>query len=147
MSVRLHGMINMTLMLVAMVIAIVAAFLASWVWGVVYVVVCAAAYGITIFVFCAKCPCQDCCVHVLPAVLAKALTNRQPGPYTGADLVAVSVGLLLLIVLPLVWLWHYPVLLVAYVVLFAVALVQIRAAICRVCAHNFCPLRAARDSG
>ncbi len=147
MSARLHGIISMTLMLAASVIAAVTAFLVSWVWGVLYLVVCAAAYGVTIFIFCAKCPCQDCCAHVLPGLLAKALTNRQPGPYTGAALTAVSIGLLLMVALPLFWLWRYPVLLAVYLVLFAIALVQIRTAICQVCANDFCPLRAARDSG
>ena len=68
------------------------------------------------------------------------LMAREPGPYRPAELLATGLALLLLVGFPLLWLWRYPGSLVAFCLLNAVALLQIRLVSCRTCDHAHCPL-------
>jgi hypothetical protein len=136
---RFHGITSIGLLLVAIAIAVVVMFRTSLVLGVVYLVVCAVAPGAVLYAYCARCPCQTNCGHVFPGKLAAALTNRQPGPYTKVELAATGLALLLLLGLPQVWLWRYTGLFAAFWVLNAIALVQVRAAVCRDCDNAYCP--------
>jgi hypothetical protein len=137
---RFYGIISIGLVLVATVIAIVAMFRTSLALGVVYLVVCAVAPGVILYAYCAKCPCRMSCGHVFPGRLATIFGNRQPGPYTTVELIALVLALLLLLGLPQVWLWHYTGLFVAFWVLNAIALVLIPAFVCRACDNAYCPV-------
>ncbi len=110
--------------------------------GVVYLVICVAAPAVIIYAFCAKCPCQTHCSHVFPGKLAAALTNRPAGPYTKTELAAVGLALLLLMGLPQLWLWQYRGLFVAFWLLNAVAMIQIRSVVCRACDNVYCPAKS-----
>jgi hypothetical protein len=136
---QFHGIASIGLVLVATVIAIVAMFRTSLALGVGYLVVCAVAPGVILYAYCAKCPCRTNCGHVFPGKLATTFTNRQPGPYTTVELVATGLALLLLLGLPQVWLWRYTWSFIAFWALNAIALVQIRAFVCRVCDNAYCP--------
>jgi hypothetical protein len=140
MSKRYHGVTSLALMALATVIAAVVMFQTSWVLGVVYLVVCVAASGTVVYAYCAKCPCKARCAHVLPGKAALAF-ERQPGPYTRTELLALLVAFLLLMGLPQLWLWRYSGLFVAYWSWSAIALVEVRANVCRSCDNVHCPLR------
>ena len=128
--------------MVAAVLAGVAAFLTSWGFGLAYLAICVMAPAGIVVAYCAKCACQSHCAHLFPGRLAMRLPERRPGPYTPAELGTVGLALLLLLGLPQVWLWRYPLLFVVFWVLNAVALIQIRIVVCRTCENLFCPLRA-----
>jgi hypothetical protein len=140
MRTQCHGVTSLGLVLVATVVAAVVMFRTSWVLGVVYLAVCAAAPGAILYAYCAKCPCQTHCGHVFLGRVAMAF-SRQPGPYTIAELAALALALLSLIGLPQLWLWRYTGLFIAYWLLTAVALVQIKTFVCRACENVFCPLK------
>lgn len=142
MATRFHGVTSLGLVLVAIVLAAVAAFLTSWVLGLAYLAVCAVAPAGILVAYCAKCPCQSHCGHLFPGKLAMRFLDRQPGPYTPAELGTVGLALLLLLGLPQVWLWRYPLLFAVYWVLNAVALIEIRAVVCRSCENVYCPARS-----
>jgi hypothetical protein len=140
MSKQFHGVTSLGFVAIATVIAAAAMFRTSWVLGVVYLVVCVAASRAIIHTYCAKCPCKARCAHVLPGKAALAI-DRQPGPYTMAELTILTVALLALMGLPQLWLWRHFGLFVVYWALNAVALVQIRLVVCRTCENVYCPLR------
>lgn len=140
MSKQFHGVTSLGWVAVATVIAAVTMFRTSWALGVVYLGVCVAAPGAIIYIYCAKCPCKAHCAHVLPGKAALGI-DRQPGPYTMAELTILTVALLALMGLPQFWLWRHFGLFVVYWALNAVALVQIRFVVCRTCENVYCPLR------
>lgn len=137
---KFHGITSISWVAVAIVIAAVTAFLASRVLAIVYLVVCVVALTSVLFAYCAKCPCRTHCSHVFPGKLA-ALLARQPGPYTSIEVAALVVAFILLLGLPQAWLWRTPLWLVVFWLLNAVAVVQIRRAVCPGCDNVYCPLR------
>jgi hypothetical protein len=141
MSARFHGIVSIGLVGTSVLVAVVTVFQASALLGVVYLIGCAVAPLGIVYAFCAKCPCRRHCAHVVFGKLAVALTNRQAGPYTVAELAIVVLALLWLLGLPQVWLWRTPVWLIVFWVLNAVAVLQIRLAVCPACENARCPLR------
>jgi hypothetical protein len=141
-SARVHGIVSITLVLVSTFVATVAAFLTSWVLGLTYLVVCGLGLGGILFAYCAKCPCREQCGHVIPGKVVGALGQRTPGPYTPLELVVVGLALLGLVAVPQAWLWHYPAMFMVFWAMTIIAVVQIRAFVCRACDNVYCPARA-----
>lgn len=139
MSVRLHGLTSIGLTAGAILLAAVAAFQTWWVLGFVYLAASGLALAGILYAYCAKCPCQTNCGHVLPGWVAGAFMKRQQGPYTTVELAVVVVALLLLLGMPQVWLWRYPGLFIAFWVLSAIAVILIRGFVCRACDNVYCP--------
>jgi hypothetical protein len=142
MGARFHGIASIALVLLAVGIAAVMAFQASLVLAIVYLAGCLVAPLGIVYATCAKCPCRSNCAHVIFGKLAEALADREPGPYTRAEVAVVAVALLWLLGLPQAWLWRTPGAFVVFWVLNAIAFVQIRAAVCPGCDNVYCPLRA-----
>jgi hypothetical protein len=141
MSTRFHGVTSIGLVGIAIVIAAVVMFQASWMLGALYLVGCLIAPLGIVYAFCAKCPCRGHCAHVVFGKLAIALTNRQPGPYSRGEVAVVAVALVWLLGLPQAWLWRYPTWLIVFWVLNAIAVLQIRLAVCRSCENVHCPMK------
>jgi hypothetical protein len=141
-GIRFHGLLSLGWVLIAVVMAAVVMFQVSWLLGAVYLIGCAVGLLGIVYAYCAKCPCRTHCAHVILGKLALALMDRQPGPYSGAEVAVVILALLWLLGLPQVWLWQTPVLFVAFWVLNTIAVIQIRLAVCRGCDNGYCPLRA-----
>ena len=135
-----HGITSLGLTSIATLIALVVMFLTSWQLGVIYLAVMIIAPQAILRTYCARCPCKAHCGHVFPGRAAMAF-EKEPGPYTPAEMAILGLALLLLFGLPQFWLWSYPLLLAAFWVLTAIALVQIRAYVCKTCDHVYCPLR------
>ncbi len=140
MTKRFHGVTSIGFAAIGVAIAAVAMFRTSWVLGVVYLAICALAAGGIVYAYCAKCPCKAHCIHAWPGKAALAF-DRQPGPYTPVELVVLVLALLALIGLPQFWLWRYTGSFIVYWLLNAVALVQVRIAVCPSCENVYCPLR------
>lgn len=141
MSNKFHGITSITLVGIAMVIAGFVLFRVSLVLGLVFVVIAAVAPQVVLYAYCAKCPCKVRCAHVLPGRAAMRY-KRQPGPYTTAELTAMMLAMLILIGFPQYWLWQHTALFIAFWVLTGIALIQIRAVVCRTCTNVFCPLHS-----
>jgi hypothetical protein len=141
MSARFHGVISIGLVAMTIVVAAVTVFQVSPLLGIVYLAGCALAPLGIVYAFCAKCPCRTHCAHVIFGKLAVAFTDRQPGPYTPAESAVVGLALLWLLGLPQVWLWRTPLWFVVFWLLNAVAVLQIRLAVCPACDNVHCPLR------
>ncbi|MBN1889640.1 MAG: hypothetical protein JW850_16710 [Thermoflexales bacterium] len=143
MTRQFHGVTSISLVGVATLIATVIVFRASWVLGVVYLLASGAAVFTILYAYCAKCPCQAHCAHVLPGKAAIRF-GRNPGPYSRVEIGAMLAALVVILGFPQAWLWQYPLWFGVYWVLSLIAFVQIRIVVCRACANVYCPLRAAQ---
>lgn len=136
---RFHGVLSLSLIGLATVLALPTLFAHSITLGLGYIAISGVAVGVVITAYCAKCPCKGHCGHVLPGKLAQRVP-RKPGLYTRAEYAALGIALAALIGVPQPWLWAEPGLFAAYWVLTGIALVEIRATVCRACGNAFCPL-------
>ena len=137
-----HGITSLGLIFAAIVLAAVAMFRVSWVLGVVYLLICGIASIAMLYAYCAKCPCRDQCGHVFPGKMARIFKNRSPGPYTITELAITGLALILLIGLPQAWLFRYIGLFVAFWVMTAIAVIQMRTIVCRTCNNTYCPVKS-----
>jgi hypothetical protein len=142
MSARFHGVVSIGLVGLAILLAVVVVLPSSPVLGVVYLAGCMVALLGIVYAYCAKCPCRVHCAHLVFGKLASALTDRQSGPYTPAEIAVVGLALLWLLGLPQIWLWRSLGVFIAFWVLSAVAVFQIRLVVCRGCENVYCPMRA-----
>jgi hypothetical protein len=137
---QFHGVTSFILMMIAMLIALVVMFMTSWLLGLIYLAVMALAPQVILRAYCAKCPCQARCAHIFPGKAAMAF-SRTPGPYTLLETGSMMIAMLLLLGLPQYWLWQYPALFITFWGLSGVAIVQIRAFVCKTCNNIYCPVR------
>ncbi|MCP4598956.1 MAG: hypothetical protein GY847_00170 [Proteobacteria bacterium] len=140
MTKQFHGVTSIGFVAIAVAIAAVVMFRASWMLGIVYLAICAVGSGAIIYAYCAKCPCKAHCAHVLPGKAAMAF-DRQPGPYTATEIAVLVLVGLFLIGLPQFWLWRYTGLFITCWLLIVVALIQVRAVVCKSCDNVYCPLK------
>lgn len=136
---RVHGLMSLALVGIAVALGAFALFRESAALGVVYLAICAGGSTAIIVAYCAKCPCKAHCGHVLPGTAAMRF-NRRPGPYTPSEYATLGIALALIIGLPQIWLWQSMGLFVVFWALTGIGLVQIRAFVCRACDNVYCPL-------
>lgn len=139
MSSRVHGILSLVLVGVAVAVAAVVLFRQSPGWGVGYLALSAVGGGGMIYAFCAKCPCRVRCGHVLPGLITR-LFPRQPGPYARWEIAVVVVSGVVLMGLPLFWLWRVPAALAAFVLLSGVGIWDILTFVCKACNNTYCPI-------
>ena len=139
MKTAIHGIMSLGLLCAAVITADAVLMRMSTLYGWLYLAVCAAAAGVVLATFCTKCPCRENCGHVLPGKIVKRLGDRQPGPYSLAELSATTLSILILLGLPQVWLWRYPSALAVFWALVIGAVIQIRLIVCRACGNAHCP--------
>jgi hypothetical protein len=144
MSARFCGVVSIGLVAISILIAVVTVFQVSLILAIVYLAGCAIAPLGIVYAFCAKCPCRERCAHIVFGKLAVVLTKRQPGPYAPAEIAVVGLALLWLLGLPQMWLWRAPLWFAVFWLLNAVAVLQIRLAVCPACDNVYCPLRPGR---
>jgi hypothetical protein len=145
MSTRFHGVVSVTLVAIAIIIAVLMLAQIAWGWVVGYILLCAAGGGAILYAYCAKCPCKACCAHVLPGKIAGRFP-RAPGPYSGVEVAAVIVAGLLILGLPQLWIWRNVAAGVIFWVLSAIAVTQILAFICGACPNTHCPVGQMRTA-
>ena len=77
MSTRFHGLMSVTLVAIAILIAVLMLAQIAWGWVVGYILLCAVGGGAILYAYCAKCPCKACCAHVLPGKIAGPVKPHQ----------------------------------------------------------------------
>jgi len=140
MSSRVHGVLSTVLIGMAVAVAAAVLFGIAPGLGAGYLALSVAGMLCIVYAFCAKCPCKVRCGHVLPGLIAR-LFPRQPGPYAGWEIALMIVGLVLIVGLPLFWLWQNVVALIVFVVLSALAVWDITRFVCRACDNVYCPVK------
>lgn len=137
---RFHGITSLILMGIAVALGAVSIFRASpWLalgYGILGAI---ASFGV-VFAYCAKCPARENCAHILPGRAAR-LFRRKEAPYAPWEYAAVAAGLAVILIGPQPFLLRDPPFLAAFWALCTLAVIQIRAKVCRACANENCPLR------
>ena len=144
MSARFHGVMSLTLVAVAVIIAALVLAQVNCGWVIMYLLLCVAGGSAILYAYCAKCPCKACCAHVLPGKIAGQFP-RKSGPYSVIELSGVIVAGLLILGLPQLWLWWSVVAGIAFWVLNTIAFVQILLFVCHACANTHCPVGKMRS--
>ncbi len=140
--VQAYGILVLVEAFIANLLAVIVLMQRSWILAAGYLLVCLIGGGSIIYAYCAKCPCRDGqCAHVIPGKIASILTHRETSPYTLFEIAVVGIAVLLIYGLPLLWLWGYPIVLVSFVLLMALASFQAQTVLCRNCSNIYCPLR------
>ena len=141
MKSNFHGVFSFILILSSVVLALSYMSIQSLVWGLAYLVVIMIATPVVLYAFCAKCLCrQDSCSHVFPGRLTRLLPDRKQGPYSIADYFWTALGLMVLIVFPIPWLWQSKIIFFVYGSLLIIGLAEILFLVCRTCSNVNCPL-------
>jgi len=141
-SNRVHGILSLLLITSAVATGWVAVAAAGLWIAVAYTLVIAMATPVVLYAYCAKCTCRHTgCRHVIPGRLTAFLPWREPAPYHFADYAATAVALLLLLGLPLPWLFGYKGLLWLYILFLSAGMTEILFLVCRGCGNRNCPVR------
>jgi hypothetical protein len=136
---RVHGVISISLVFVAQVIAMAVMFLESLILGIGYSVLLIVASMSVVYFYCTKCPIRlSGCRHVIVGPVTQVFPERQQGPYSKLDYLMVIISLGTIILLPQVWLWNHPKLMMGFWVILAVAGIEINRFVCRDCENVNC---------
>lgn len=145
MKQKVHGIISLALIFVAVIIALIFMQRQSNNLGILYLLIIVSSVPTILYFYCGKCTCKDgACSHVLPGMLTRLLPKRKQGPYTKTDYLWTTVSLAALLGFPQIWLWHSKPLLVVYWILLLIGLTEILLLVCRACSNQNCPVRIGR---
>ena len=137
-----YGTISLGLIATDISLAVVIIFEASWVWGIMYLVICLVSSVSILYAFCAKCSCREHCGHVLPGKASGIFKNRLQGPYSPFELIITCLALLLLVGTPQPWLMKNVLVMVFFWMIILIAVIQIRAVVCKACDNVCCPINS-----
>lgn len=144
MSARVYGVLSLVASAGAVAIAVLAGWREFWALGIAYAALALISLLLMIAVFCTKCSTRDRCGHVVIGPIARLMRREvRTGPYTSAELTLTSIALVLIFLLPMGWLWHFPLGLGGFCLLFLFASIDLRARVCPSCANAACPLSRA----
>lgn len=145
MTYRQHGLMSMGLFTLAVGVALYGVARASWPAAAGFVLVnIFSTLGITYW-YCGKCTCRRHCCHVFIGAIAERLYQPRTGPYTAGDYAGMLLSAGIVFAYPLYWLWQTPWLLGAFLLIGAIATVQILLAVCSSCPNRHCPTAGWRD--
>lgn len=138
---RLHGILSMVLIIIAVLTALVHLFFTSAIIGCIYLVLGIAASLTILYAYCAKCAAREHhCSHLFPGKLTRWLPGRTPEPYRSIDLLATVGSLALIFLFPQYWLWQNKAILLVFWAVTIMALADIFLRVCRDCRNHNCML-------
>ena len=121
-------------------IGLIAVCRVSLLAGLIYGILTLISLALINFSFCTKCSCRHkACGMIFPGKLSDVWPSREQNSYSILDYIVVILSLCLITLYPQYWLWSDKLLLVLFWLVFAVAHVHIRLAICRRCENERCP--------
>ncbi|MFO7838913.1 MAG: hypothetical protein R6X08_05395 [Desulfosalsimonadaceae bacterium] len=120
----------------------------SALWTALYIIVCALCFlGVEYRFFCTHCPHYNNtngktrCMFLwhIPAYF-----KPRPGPLSFSDKLAAAAGFVVVIAFPVYWLLAHPLLLLVYLLAWALIGIFLRRYECIRCIHKDCPMNAAQ---
>ena len=144
MPARVYGVLSLVTFAGAVAIAVWAGWRESPALGVGYAALALVSLLVIVAVFCGKCAARDRCGHVVFGPIARLIRKElKVSPYTSLELTLTSVLLALTFVLPLGWLWRYPLALGVYALFLVLGAIDVGARVCPACNNAACPLSKA----
>jgi hypothetical protein len=138
---RIYGVLSLVAFAGAVAIAALAAWSEAPALGIAYAALAFISLLATIAIFCSKCADRDRCGHVVLGPVARLVRRElRRGAYTSAELALTSIALALIFLLPLGWLWRFPLALGGFCLLLLLGSIDIRARVCPACGNAACPL-------
>jgi len=144
MPARVYGVLSLVAFAGATAIAALAGWRESPALGIAYAALALVSLLATVAIFCSKCADRERCGHVVLGPIARLIRRElRTGSYTSIELTLTSIALALIFLLPLGWLWRFPLALGAYGLLLLLGSIDIRARVCPACENAACPLSRA----
>jgi len=138
---RFHGVLTLTLLVLALLTGLVGIALTATVPAVLYGLMIVAGLPLVVYLFCGKCVCRgDRCLMVYPGRLSVKMPTRTTEAYTKGDAAGILGTLVLLAAFPLYWLWQTPPLFILFGVLAMAAHGEVLLVVCRACENCRCPV-------
>jgi len=140
MNIKIHGLLSLLLVGVAVTISIVIILLQSILAGSMYLIVLLAVSVNVIKDFCAICPSRETCGHLIPGYIAKTIfPNLTARPFTKMGFISLLLQIALIVVIPQYWLFKKLELFILYWLLFITAGIEIFSMVCKKCTNGHCP--------
>lgn len=136
---RIHGVLSLSLIDIATVIAIYVLSKTSMVVAALYLLTSVVCFGLIVYFFCGKCLSRNNCGHVFLGPITKILPSRKQGKYRATDYLMTILALLVFFILPQFWLWEFLYFALAYWLLVAVSLIEVQRYVCKTCHNSRCP--------
>ncbi|MBN2436505.1 MAG: hypothetical protein JXK07_14690 [Spirochaetes bacterium] len=143
MDYRITGITSIGLVFVAIGIAMYQLFSISFLFGAVYTVCVPLVFLNVIYIYCRRCThsLDGSCRHVLfGLIVGRLFKPTSPKPYTLNEILIALLPLVILIALPLYWLWQIPVLFFSFLTLLAVAGAIVVKGVCPGCKNSSCAM-------
>jgi len=132
--------ICISLLTAGIVIGLIAVCRISLLAGLIYGLLTLIGLAIINFSFCTKCTCRhENCGMIFPGKLTRLWPQKKQSAYNILDYTAIVLSLCLITLYPQYWLWSDKFLLMLFWLIFVIAHVHIRLAICRGCENAHCP--------
>ena len=141
MTGKVPGVIALCLLATSVIAGLYGISLYSATAAGIYLVGAIIVWLVFVYAFCAKCPVHDRCNRVVMGLVASMMPKRVAGAYAKAELLAVLLFFGFVVLFPLYWLVKQPLLLLAFLALFAGNLVLTHFTCCKGCGNRFCFLR------
>ncbi|MFX0115296.1 MAG: hypothetical protein ACFFB3_12175 [Candidatus Hodarchaeota archaeon] len=138
--VKLIGVLSLSFVALASLIAIYAIFTESTLYGTIYLGILILAPFVILRFYCTKCPCQKNCAHIFPGKIAEHFFAKREGSYTATDILFFGFAMLLLIGYPQIWLIADQGFLLIYWILVVLGGIQVLFVLCRRCGNHYCML-------
>jgi uncharacterized membrane protein len=145
MTARVYGVLSLGTAGAAVAVAVTIGWRQSAALGLAYAILAILSLVAITALFCTKCSDRDSCGHVVFGPFARALSKElRKGEYTTAEIALTSLGLAVIFVLPLGWLWRAPLALAIFLLFLLFASIDVRRHVCPACGNGACPLSRAK---
>jgi len=139
MNRKIHGVVSIALLLIAIIFGIYVIFQNSVYLGVIYLIICVLSLLIICYSYCSKCSCRlESCGHIIPGKITLYLPKRKQGKYLISDYLGLILSLSVIILFPQYWLLKVTPILIVFWGLLILALIDISLYLCKGCKNQFC---------
>lgn len=137
---KTHGVLSISVFLIALLIAVYELLNVSLLIGTIYIAVILLGFTCIIYSFCAKCSCRNNCSHIIIGPITNLLPKRKTGNYSTKDYIYTFISILSILIFPQYWLWKTPLLIIFFWLLIAFASIEINLFVCRKCNNVACKM-------
>lgn len=134
------GVLSLVMIGAAVVLGLVTILMTSVSAGIIYGLAVLGGGFLILMNYCRKCPhsMNNSCRHIWPGRIAKKLPYKKTGKYTFWEVSSVILTILILLIMPVMYIYDQYVLLGIYLLCWAAGVVMIRTRVCTTCFNRWC---------